>query len=483
MTTTGAARGLPTIIQGGMGVGVSNWRLAHAVSSSGQLGVVSGTALDQILARRLQDGDPGGHMRRAIAAFPCPAIGARVLDRFFVPDGKAPLAPYQALPMWSLRSPRDLQELCIVANFVEVWLAKDGHGHPVGINYLEKIQWPHLPSIFGAMLAGVDYVLMGAGIPLKIPGVLDAFARLEPATYPLHVSGALPTDDTLMTFAPSDFVDRAISAPRRPRFLAIVASNTLATTMLKRANGKVDGLVVEGPTAGGHNAPPRGKLVLDDAGQPVYGERDRVDLEALRALGVPFWLAGGYGDPDAVAAAVAAGAAGVQVGTAFAYCHESGLRGDLKDRIRLAVRAGDAPVRTDPLASPTGFPFKVVQVSGTVSEADIYASRPRVCDLGYLRESYRMDDGRVGYRCAAEPVNVYVAKGGGAEETTGRKCICNALIASGGFPQVRAGRWIEPGIVTSGDALEGIRRFMPSDGAAYGAGDVILGLLPGPVVK
>jgi len=48
---------LPKIIQGGMGAGVSDWRLARAVSRTGQLGVVSGVALDQIFARRLQDGD------------------------------------------------------------------------------------------------------------------------------------------------------------------------------------------------------------------------------------------------------------------------------------------------------------------------------------------------------------------------------------------------------------------------------------------
>ena len=50
---------LPTIIQGGMGAGVSDWRLARAVSACGQLGVVSGTALDVIVARRLQAGDQG----------------------------------------------------------------------------------------------------------------------------------------------------------------------------------------------------------------------------------------------------------------------------------------------------------------------------------------------------------------------------------------------------------------------------------------
>ena len=38
-----AQRALPTIIQGGMGVAVSNWRLARAVARAGQLGVVYGT--------------------------------------------------------------------------------------------------------------------------------------------------------------------------------------------------------------------------------------------------------------------------------------------------------------------------------------------------------------------------------------------------------------------------------------------------------
>jgi len=43
----------PKIIQGGMGVAISNWKLARAVSRLGQLGVVSGTGIETILARRL----------------------------------------------------------------------------------------------------------------------------------------------------------------------------------------------------------------------------------------------------------------------------------------------------------------------------------------------------------------------------------------------------------------------------------------------
>ena len=318
-----------------------NWRLARAVSGLGQLGVVSGTALDQILARRLQDGDPGGHMRRGLDRFPFPKMAERIWETYYIPGGKAENQPYKSLPKHSKDSPRELVELCIVANFVEVILAREGHGNPVGINYLEKIQIPHLPSIYGAMLAGVEYVLMGAGIPLKIPGVLDRLANHEPASYMLQVTGAQEGDDTTITFVPRDFIERELPPLLRPKFLAIIASNTLALTLLKKANGRVDGFVVEGPTAGGHNAPPRGKLQLNEANEPIYGERDRVDLEKMRELGLPFWLAGGYGAAERLREAFAAGATGVQVGTAFAFCAESGLRDDYKQALlKKAFRGG-----------------------------------------------------------------------------------------------------------------------------------------------
>jgi NAD(P)H-dependent flavin oxidoreductase YrpB (nitropropane dioxygenase family) len=175
----------PKIIQGGMGVGVSNWRLANAVSKLGQLGVVSGTALDSLFVRRLADGDKGGNMRRGLDAFPFPEMAKRIWDEYYVPGGKAEGVPFPLPPMHQRRDLRKVVELCIVSNFVEVYLAREGHKNAVGINFLEKVQMPHLSSIYGAMLAGVGYVLMGAGIPLHIPGVLDAFAAQHPAEYRL----------------------------------------------------------------------------------------------------------------------------------------------------------------------------------------------------------------------------------------------------------------------------------------------------------
>ncbi|MGC8484889.1 MAG: nitronate monooxygenase [Candidatus Baltobacteraceae bacterium] len=361
----------------------------------------------------------------------------------------------------------------MLANFVEVFLAREGHDNPVGINYLEKIQFPHLSSIYGAMLAGVGYILMGAGIPLKIPDVIDRFINHESATYPLAVSGAGEADDTTLRFAPREFMERDLPPLKRPKFLAIIASNTLATTMVKKTGGRVDGFVIEGPTAGGHNAPPRGKLQLDESGEIIYGERDNVDLEKIRALGLPFWLAGGYSSPEKLRAALAAGAKGVQIGTAFAFCTESSLRDDYKRALVGDALARKVHVRTDPLASPTGFPFKVAQLEGTLSQEDVYEGRARICDLGYLREAYKTSSGRLAYRCPSEPANIYVAKGGDIEDTVGRKCICNALLAAVGLPQTREGGDIEPSIVTSGDELAEIERFLSPGRLSYTAADVI----------
>ncbi|MFN8644060.1 MAG: nitronate monooxygenase [Candidatus Binatia bacterium] len=463
------------IIQGGMGVGISHWRLARAVSEAGQLGVVSGTALDQVLARRLQQGDPGGHMRRALDHFPVPEFAEHVWHTYYIPGGKTPQEAWRGVELASAEPSVTWQTLVVVANFVEVFLAKEGHGHPVGINYLEKIQTPHLPSIYGAMLAGVDYVLMGAGIPMRIPGVLDRFVHHEAATYPLAVTGA--EEGVVQSFDPRAFLGRVLPPLTRPRFLAIVASDVLALTLARKANGHVDGFIVEGPTAGGHNAPPRGALQLNARGEPIYGPRDVVNLEKLRAIGRPFWLAGGAGTAAGLRAALDAGAAGVQVGTAFAMCAESGLRDDLRRALLDRVRTGTAEVVTQPIASPTGFPFKVASLDGTLSDPAIVAARPRICDLGYLREAYRTADGGVGFRCPAEPVTLFVAKGGEVAQTEGRACICNALLATTGLPQVRAGRHVEPPIVTMGDDLVNVGRFLRPGAVDYTAGDVIATIL------
>lgn len=469
MTTAPDGTLLPSIIQGGMGVGVSSWVLARAVARRGHMGVVSGTALDTVMVRRLQDGDVGGHVRRAINQFPIAHVGADVLNRYFLADGRAAGQPYKMLPMYKQVVSVARQQITMLANFVEVYLAKEGHDGVVGVNLLTKVQLPNLASLCGAMLAGVDYVLMGAGIPREIPGVLDAFSEHRSASIKFDVEGMPQGETEYLNFDPQAHGVDASMPMKRPRFIAIVAASSLAATLARKANGHVDGFVVEGPTAGGHNAPPRGEQHLNDRGEPIYGERDVVDIARVAELGLPFWIAGGAGSPERLAEAIAIGATGIQVGTLFAYCEESGIADVLKQEVLFHAARGEVDVVTDPRASPTGYPFKVVRWAGDNSGA---AKRTRKCDLGYLRTAYRDANGRIGYRCPAEPVDAYVKKGGTVADTEGRECLCNGLTSNIGQAQVRDGGLVEPPLLTSGDDLLGIQRFLGTR-TSYTASDVV----------
>ena len=170
--------------------------------------------------------------------------------------------------------------------------------------------------------------------------------------------------------------------------------------------------------------------------------------------------------------ALAAGAAGIQVGTLFAFCEESGLDPALRSSVLSHATRREVDVITSAQASPTGYPFKVVDWPGNPAQA---APRERICDLGYLRTAYRTPDGALGYRCASEPVETYLKKGGTLEETVGRECLCNGLMANIGMAQLRDAQ-LEPPLLTSGDDLLAIGAFLAGRGH-YHAADVIDALL------
>jgi NAD(P)H-dependent flavin oxidoreductase YrpB (nitropropane dioxygenase family) len=212
---------------------------------------------------------------------------------------------------------------------------------------------------------------------------------------------------------------------------------------------------------------------LDEKGEPIFGEKDTPDIQKIKQLGLPFWLAGSYDTPEKLREAQDAGSAGIQVGTAFAFCDESGMDAATKRRVIQKVIDEDVEVHTKPHVSPTGYPFKVVQLEKTMSDPEVYNKRVRLCDLGLLREPYKRDDNKVGFRCSAEPEVQYLKKGGERDDLLGKGCLCNNLCASAGYPQHRDDGFVEQPLITSGKGLPSIGKFFKPGRRSYSAKDVV----------
>jgi nitronate monooxygenase len=504
------------LIQGGMGAYVSTWRLAKAVAverSSITVGTVSGTGLDVVYVRTLQLGDTGGQVRRAMAAFDAQfgiAIGRKISDRYFIAGGKSPKARFKNAPKHVVRArdgsdiipltgeqadpvalalDEDIIELLIATGFAEVWLAKEGHAGNIFINFLHKIELPLIYTMYGAMLAGVDGVIVGAGNPDGLPAVCSRLANHEAVTHDLSVLYREAGEVFYIPFDPRQVADgKLVQRPlRRPAFLAIVSLENLVKVLAQSPSGAPDGFIIEHHTAGGHNAGPQGPLKKDGKGQPIYGAGDEPDLQAIRQVGLPFWLAGGYGSHEKLQQALAAGATGVQVGTVFALAEESGIKSTYRSAILNELKKGtdDAALVQTTLVSPTGFPFKVVQLSGTLADEAVYAARRRVCDLGLLQQrglSKAAADGtrRLFQRCPAAPLEDFVSKRGLPLNTEGRRCLCNGLLSCVGLGQVgtQEGELAEePAIVTLGNHLDGIRRLSSHGQTPYWVRDVVNDIL------
>ncbi|MFA6583417.1 MAG: hypothetical protein WCS77_03885 [Elusimicrobiaceae bacterium] len=461
-----------------MGIWISNWRMSRIVSLMDGLGIVSGTALEVVYVRLLQLGDKGGHVRRAFTelAARIPAFADDLNDllrEYFLEGGKTAETPYKAAPAaglshcgghdnTSLWEPnRKYQVMSIAANFAEVWLAKEGHNGLIGINYLRKAERPLPWSIYGAMLAGADYIAMGAGSPAEIPALIDKLSRHEDAELSMRIYGITASDgEFALRISPKVLRGEAAPVPK-PKVLAIVSSYALASLLAENPQTRPHGFIVEEAVAGGHNAPPS-KKTFTETGEPtvVYTKEDRIDIAAIAGLGLPFWLAGAFGSPQGLRTAKKLGAAGVQFGTVAALSAQSGFSAGVRTAALDLLAAGLLKVRTDALASPSGFPFKIAQLAGTLSESSVYDARRRRCDVGYLQSAYLTPKGGIGFRCPAEDVDAFVRKGGKLRNTKGRVCICNGLLAAAGLGQYWPDTATEPPLVTLGENLNAARKLL-----------------------
>ena len=278
-----------------------------------------------------------------------------------------------------------------MANFCEVFLAKEGHDGLVGINFLRKIELPIPFACLGAMLAGVDYVLVGAGqsgrpagaAPPALPPAGRRAARCAPAGHdqrPRDVrrSGAAraPCSATVAPLTPGR------------QLLAIVASDELAAGLAGQAATRPDGFVVEGR----HSRRAQRTAPGSAAARPRPGSRSTATATPSTWRRSTGWGCRS-GSPVHAArrrACCCAQHSRAPPGSRWAPPSRSASNPASADQLKRQVlgdrrRRWRAGVRTDWRASPTGYPFKVVQAPGTLSDAAVVAGRPRVCDLGALR--------------------------------------------------------------------------------------------------
>ena len=149
---------------------------------------------------------------------------------------------------------------------------------------------------------GIDADAIAAG-PARAPfdaAAAEVLAEFRPAVVSFHFG--LPTEDLLARV-------RGWGAK------VVSSATTVAEARWLEARG-VDAVIAQGLEAGGH----RGMFLSSDLDSQV-GTFALVP-QVARAVRVPVIAAGGIADARGVAAAMALGAAGVQVGTAYLLCPE-----------------------------------------------------------------------------------------------------------------------------------------------------------------
>jgi NAD(P)H-dependent flavin oxidoreductase YrpB (nitropropane dioxygenase family) len=263
------------IIQGGMGVGISLSRLAAAVANEGGIGIISAAAIGM-----LEPDDT---------------------NNFHNEGGKALRK--------EIRLARSLTKGVIGVN---IMMALTDHEELIKVSIDEK----------------ADIIILGAGLPLKIP------AMLASAGY-------------------HDFQTK----------IAVKVSSAKAAKLIfqywaGRYNRIPDAVVVEGPLAGGHLGFKKEEL----SGTPVLLRhliKETVSIiqpfEKQFKQDIPVIAAGGIYTGNDMFEIMQAGASGVKLGTRFVTTHECDASIEFKESY-LACKSEDITL----IDSPVGLPGRVI---------------------------------------------------------------------------------------------------------------------------
>lgn len=420
---------MPRLIQAGMGVHISSARLANATARLGALGVVSSAGLRHTVIEEVRRGD--SDVIAIAKTFPFPHYVDELLA--FAPGNRK---QNHAVPV-DVPDPKRAaypRRLSTIVAYVEVMRAKRGHRGQVGINVMWKCALTVLPSIYGALLAGVDVLLCGAGVPMELPDIVTKLRAGENLSYAPLTGGTTHVALDIGQDEPQELLSWFASPKLIPILSNFAFPKRLLDTWQKTYGAAPAAFVLENHAAGGHNAPPRNKS--------EFTAQDDLEtyFEKVLALGVPVYVAGDFesgGTREDFLYWRARGAYGIQVGSRFALCTDSGMRADLREGIIEGNRAGTTQIETSPRFSPTGYPLKFVKLPGTLAQNELYQSRPRVCDRMYLAQSHFKEnaDGTTteSYLCPAQPTKQYLRGGGDSADLEGRICLCNALLSTAGF--------------------------------------------------
>ena len=171
-----------------------------------------------------------------------------------------------------------------------------------------------------------DFIISGAGLPLKLPSYVD---------------------------------DKSI------KLLPIVSSARAATLIIrtwkKRFNRYPDGIIVEGPLAGGHLGF-KPTVLRDNNINSMLEEivREVIDVaqeyEASEGINLPVIAAGGIFDGKDIARFIKMGTRGVQMATRFAATHECSVADEFKD-LYISATNDDLLI----IDSPVGMPGRAIK--------------------------------------------------------------------------------------------------------------------------
>lgn len=280
-----AGRTLLPLVQGGMGVGVSAHRLAGAVAAEGGVGTISSVDLRHHhpdLMERTRKLPPGDAAKQAIDAANLEAITREITAAREVSGGRGLLA----------------------------------------INVMRAVN-AYAASVKQALEAGIDAVVVGAGLPLDLPDLAQDHPRA--ALVPI---------------------------------LSDARGVQLVVKKWERKKRLPDAIVIEHPRlAGGH----LGAARIADLNDPRFEFENVIpqSLAFLRAAGIereiPLIAAGGIRSCEDIARVQSLGAAAAQLGTPFAVTQECDAHPEFK---RVLAEARDDEMVE--LTSVAGLPARAV---------------------------------------------------------------------------------------------------------------------------